>query len=398
MASLLTYLFIFSVFYTASSQDLLLDSLSLKYSDISDLDPLSLDLDIPACPSYTCKRKDQSFTKKTCIFYSADDDTFYVDKCADKTFSLCNPTQSLVNSTCTIPQRTVIPLSWPGEKCHNASDCTTGCIACKMGFCIAQPEGSGCTSSMECNAGLFCSIPTGGTGACAPQIPVGGVGCTSDYDCVNGAGCNITTPNSASATNVCIQYYTLKPHEIVSSCVSNSNLLCSSGICKTQSGISYCSNSLASENSNIPNTCQRGSVCSSIADNFFTTPFALTGPCQCGLNSNGTAYCPIFPGDAPYLEFINQSKKGYNSTDIAKCHTLRRYTYQCREQHWDKKNYDKLQYYFTYVNHYPVVQESPECVVKMYQSDYYQAKLEYNDEFGSATAIGVSIVLALIAG
>lgn len=81
-----------------------------------------------------------------------------------------------------------------------------------------------------------------------------------------------------------------------------------------------CAEAPSSATKNIPIKCEAGSQCMS-------SDGSAAADCVCGYNSAGSAYCPLFPGDAPFLDLITETKNyiGYN----AKCNTYGRLSAGC---------------------------------------------------------------------
>jgi hypothetical protein len=72
-----------------------------------------------------------------------------------------------------------------GAVCSSDDACTSPMI-CHLGKCDAatiSPDGSACDEKVDCQQGLYCALPDGGTttGTCTPRVPLGG-DCTTNGD------------------------------------------------------------------------------------------------------------------------------------------------------------------------------------------------------------------------
>ncbi|CAG9336296.1 unnamed protein product [Blepharisma stoltei] len=341
---------------------------SLKVEKIQfprDISPMTLNNYIQSrgnealiCPKYFCKPNDMVFTTGTCVYENESTESFYVQKCnSDYVCDMQYP----VNYTCIIPP--YFSGSNPGEKCNTLADCSQYCTNCTNNICLGVSLNSNCQYHLQCNPGLACSS----NNVCIAQIPIGGYGCRSDYDCVNTAGCNSTYGQLGS----CLSYFSIPPHQYVGLCNGGQSSLCSSISCASNGQQYLCTIPLLSASAT-PVSCLSNSDCLSTSDPFFNPPFSLQGYCSCGLNSNGISYCPLSPGDALYLKYLNQYQKWIMSPEINKCNTVDRFDTACISNWWDNKNFTTFMNYFLNVGYYSQVQNTPLCVLQTLMPEYLQ--------------------------
>ena len=199
-------------------------------------------------------------------------------------------------------------------------------------------------------------------------------GCYADYTCENNLGCN---NDPQTGTGECVPYLSYSPHNQTLQKCDQINYLCASTLCGYKDNTAYCANPLKSSTQ----TCQSPDTlsCSSTFDNFFDTPAHLKGKCTCGQSSSGTAYCPLFPGDQNYQQYITQLKKWYTSGKGKSCNTTQRNSFSCMKQYWNNDDYVILMYYYYKTTTFANVQGAKECVIETLQHDYYSADVAYEE-------------------
>lgn len=116
-----------------------------------------------------------------------------------------------------------------------------------------------------------------------------------------------------------------------------------------------------------PKPCNIGDLC----------PPAQTGagydskPCTCGLNNNGTAYCPLFEGDAQLQDAISNWKAIVDDYDH--CNTISRWDAGCFQGY---NGYFPDEYFYfkgnlsEYLN-WPLIVDADECAMEVYLHDHW---------------------------
>ena len=298
-----------------------------------------------------------------CSLFSPNEKTYFTSPCQSNTTE-CKvaPLGKVANSTCE-DAPAEMPVLYPGDKCEKYN-CTYG--TCQKGVCVGKGKGETCSQTEQCGVGLYCNQKV-----CTPLLKEGDKRCTSDYDCLNNLGCD-KLPTATSGT--CKRYFSIKDHAEVQNCNQFKNSLCQSQVCNSKNNKYYCG-SLVSSNS-VPAQCEKVSDCLSTTDEFFGVGYY--SECKCGYNANATKYCDLFPGDEDYKEWTDTLKLWYNSSEISKCHTLRRLSSNCMYDWWNLTDASGLLYYQSRVNYWPKLQNTKDCVGKVYLKDYYQALADYN--------------------
>lgn len=147
----------------------------------------------------------------------------------------------------------------------------------------------------------------------------------NDFECQNGFGCD----RGYYPTDLgrCVAYYSKAVGDSVQLCVGGTveaeNNLCMSGTCvPTTPGTNLTGGTCANVvKSSYPKVCNEDTDCAAgIYD---------TGVCTCGMNAAGLAYCQPYSGDAPKATFRNILSSHLSSPNIGKCHTMRRFTWEC---------------------------------------------------------------------
>lgn len=260
-----------------------------------------------SCAKYQCG----TLTAGQCIGWTAATNTYNLQVCAAGQF--CPVALNTNSSSFCIP---VMPPAGPtgvlpGDTCDGKTTvCSGKGDTCTSGVCVGQVAGAECDDQPDCGVGLVCANePTGATNStCTSQIAIGGKcgGILTNDNCVNGAVC---------VNNKCVQMFSLGVGAIVPD--DYAALSCSTGFYKSfpPSGQAVCLPAPSSPNVPQPQTCSAGSMCIS-ADGEWSVP------CECGLNSQGTAYCPPFPGDDIYQTYFNYMVQYSQSSTLGTCHYL----------------------------------------------------------------------------
>ncbi|CAG9333460.1 unnamed protein product [Blepharisma stoltei] len=343
------------------------------------------------CPSFTCRKAAQSFTSDTCMYFISTTNSYYAQKCSDKS-KICVPLVDQ-NSTCVNPTP-IINNKWPGEKCQKKEDCSIFGPNCVNGTCAGFDLGESCVDDNNCNPGLRCQTILGAQ-TCQKQIDIGKTSCNDDYDCVNGAGCYIT---SDPDNNTCVSYYSLSPQHEVYQCINDQNKLCQSGTCalknESEPNVWACTIPLKNPQK-LPTLCTTSDQCYSNKDPNFSPAYSIVQPCTCGWNKDRSSFCPLFPGDPPYFQYTQQHLKWLQSSEINKCNTVRREAEECQNDYWDSKNVELHKYYQGIVLYYAQMQESEDCVIKIFLRDWKDAEKDL-DESALFYAVSLVYLMAII--
>jgi hypothetical protein len=301
-----------------------------------------------SCPIYRCKLLNDYFSPEVCLYYDNSSITpaYYGKVCLDDQRSYCSPTIES-NSTCEAPPNTQ-GVKYPGEKCHYNTDCNEYSIRCENQLCLGRNEGEDCKSHAECSPGLRCSS------TCTRQIETGQGGCYTDYDCVNYSGCDIL--QNSSTPGKCIEYWSLPETAAIKSCINNTNFLCASSTCSGTQCIP------AVQSGQIPNRCYTDQDCTNNSE--------VPGKCLCGKNRNANMYCGLFYGDFPYQNYFSILKSWHQTAYLSKCNTVRRFSYVCAGDYWDRKQAYNMNYYYYNSFHFPDIIEFDDCIGQIYLSDY----------------------------
>lgn len=335
---------------------------------------LVLSLSSEDCPKYTCSSSNTTEIDEVCISQLAAN--YDLIPCSyGLTCEIPGPNQESTCSNLTSSS----PLSFPGEKCNEDSDCITS--KCLGSHCSGSPEGDPCTKTRDCDIGLACK-----SSVCILLKEIDEKGCRNDYDCVNNAGCSYI---STSTYGVCTEYFSLSDYTEVKYCYGNKNPLCKSGTCSNNNDTLIClpelSNTLQS-----PYECIVSDYCYSEEDD--VTGTILKGKCECSLD--GKSYCSLFPGDPETYDYKVHRKAWLNTKEIHKCHSERRFSTECMDDVWDSKKYSYW-YYENYVNLYAQTRNADACSLSMYYPSYSEVMLTFTSSFGGVLAFGLGAYLVI---
>jgi hypothetical protein len=324
-----------------------------------------------SCPAYSCAPSSvkKPFTN-TCISESSSSQ-YYLWECpTDSTANYCNTT----SGTCEV-QTLDKSLSYVGEPCTATSDCYMS--SCLNSVCTGSGLNSSCSAHEQCGLGLRCSSSNY---TCQPQIPVGGSGCNTYLDCVNWATCNLTY---SSDKGVCIEYYSQNIGTVVTDCVGGYSYMCGTAYCNKKYFFGYtgvCAASPVSYGAS-PKVCKSDKDCvGHVGGN------NVTSDCICGYNSNGNSYCTPFIGDLQGVVMLNSWNKALKKT--AGCNTVRRSSDACMQMVGSFVNVTQSTLGFY---NYPLYQGNDECVMIIYNNDYYLESGSYIQAF-----LLVFLVLSLV--
>lgn len=300
-----------------------------------------------------------------CIEYSGF--TFYIEPCpAFGNQWYCDPITTPGTSNCTEYKiDNFLYGAYPNEPCFYDNNCISG-LKCLNSTCQGKAANQVCTSSGQCEAGLWCE-----GGFCVTQIPKDHSGCTTDFDCANNLGCNY---------GVCLPYFSLAAGQSVEFCEDNHSLMCKYWGCAD----STCLGKLKSADS-YPILCAHDDDCASEKVDGVT----YYSPCTCGYNKESLSYCQLFPGDGPAKDYTDALKDYIDGTAIFNCNTERRFDLECYKYHYRMHYYDILTYYRTKYELYPQIQGNDDCVREVYTLEYKWA-IENYDQDDSAVALAIA--------
>lgn len=241
-----------------------------------------------------------------------------------------------------------VPQKWPGEFCTNGASCLHG--QCENRRCMGNNGAEPCTNHEDCHVGLHCS-----RGLCIAQIEAGRFGCRSDYDCKNNVGC---------LEGRCISYFSLKEGDRIEHCEDGVSFLCESTICYKH----FCLARLKNDNP-IPTPCNSSKDCISTyySSNLWSLPFYK----ECVCNYSGQGYCQLFPGDQPFIKYMERLTHWTEGRRIHQCHTLRRFSEDCMKEISDERHTSRHLNAYYKVHHFPQIQQISDCAREMFEPKAY---------------------------
>lgn len=250
------------------------------------------------CPVYKCGKS--STTTGECIHFSNSTgvDTYSITPCIQGLACDFVPETS---SMCQYP--TDFEPRYPGEYCAENQDCASG--VCSGVKCLGLTANSVCTSSSQCNPGLYCSSVS--PAVCISQIPIGSP-CNKTIQCANSGVCD---------SGICTTYFS-KGNGNTTTVIDYRGiaLACTSGF--ASNGV--CTNPPVSNFTATP---------TAIPCKFNTSCYAKDGvhkkTCLCSYD--GDSYCPLFEGDTPVQKLIAGMPNIYLYNGV--CHTMNRFGYAC---------------------------------------------------------------------
>lgn len=250
------------------------------------------------CASYMCA--DSPLASEQCVMYVKANNTYLLQEC--KSTEVCIATIDIQSNVTCIPAIPSSPPKFPGSPCQTVSDCPY-LNQCVNNVCHGGTQGAPCTVESTCDVGFVCYRP-GSQAYCNAQLNFGAHcnGYIDDTLCRNDAVCGLFT---------CVPWFSLSDGQYTTSAYAE--LACKSGFYVPLTGrsdIVMCAPAPKSPVGQLPQQCTPGSMCQS-QDGRYSLP------CQCGYNANGLAYCPLFPGDDVYRNYIDLLQQ--YSTGLASC-------------------------------------------------------------------------------
>lgn len=335
------------------------------------------------CPQYECETetfpiKDES----VCLVEDTLSNVFYARPC--KWGYKCMMSRN--SWTCQYPSDQRVAVKVAGTSCNYDQECVANNL-CIKNVCVGLPLAASCKVHTDCDVGLFCSKFSL---KCSKQIKIDEIGCTEDADCVNNAGCQIYS-NSDPSVNVCTKYFSLDNYHALLGCSASGeiNYLCESGFCMNI-GMSVCYP--APKHKNPTNTCSTQNDC--ISEKTGQLNLQFFSNCTCGLNSERSKYCTLFPGDNIYNDYDDMVRNWIESDDAKKCNTYGRFGKYCMERHKSKSWLAEFTYKEYKAMSFAQVHNANECVLKTLIPEYQ--KVEEDDESSYSKILVLSLLLITI--
>lgn len=272
-----------------------------KFKSVSSLSPEPLTA--ATCESFQCSSS--PLNQNQCVSPSGTANNLQI--CPQGSF--CPWALSTKYNTTCVPGSTVISYGGlPGDQCFSNSDCG-GLSICNLrtNTCVGRTTGQPCNDQGDCDVGYSCrNVEMAAT--CQPMVGKG-VKC-GDY-----LSMNLCQNNLACNNGVCTSLFSGANGNIVT--LDSAALLCESGfyVPGNQPFTAECTKAPVSPSVSLPIACTAGTLC-------YSKDKKYSIPCQCGFNSNGQGYCPLFPGDAQYQSYFDAFQTYMTSPGINSCHYL----------------------------------------------------------------------------
>jgi hypothetical protein len=310
------------------------------------------------CQAYGCANL-QGWQAGTCITFAEGSNMFAIKPCTNLPgSSYCDYTKAENNKwrnvTCGPAPTTLV--HYPGEYCVQNADCISS--VCTNNVCIGTPQGGSCSSSSQCDVGLFC-VSNNYAFSCQPQIGANQWGCGSDFDCVNYCGCQYS---AGGPPGLCVPYFSLASGSVVP-CSNSVSLLCGTGACyASTANVGTCTVAPVSVTP-LGQNCTFNGQCSGTN----TNGQSFAGTCTCGYNNFGWSFCQPFIGDQPGVDYLKQVKKYYIANGpVNACQTTRRFSSDCINGF--SSNLEQLMLNFTML---PYLQYNDQCVKAVYTNWFW---------------------------
>ena len=211
------------------------------------------------------------------------------------------------NTTCVQGSTTIGYGGVPGDTCSSNSDCQGKSTCNGQGICQGLKTGAFCDDQPDCDVGYAChNVQMAAT--CQPLNSLG-------QACGDALTMNLCQNTLACNYNKCVSLFSKINGALVDYNVAG--LVCASGFFERtgEKGGAVCAAAPLSPRLNLPISCTAGSSCRS-RDGRYSTP------CQCGFNGNGQGYCPLFPGDDMYQQYLTALKTYMTDSGLNNCHYL----------------------------------------------------------------------------
>lgn len=302
-----------------------------------------------SCPKYGCS--DEALPDGQCGKYQ--DGSYLLQQCPDDKFcstALYSYTDSFCEDIPAAPEK--LDLN-PGETCKVDTDCHSGkCNPDKK--CSGKKTNESCDDQSDCDVGFVChNLNQDAT--CQPQRKVG-ESC-DDYltaqFCINAAACDNET---------CEELLSRNDGAIVDTMSAAS--LCKSGyyqIMPNHTQKAICMKAPKSPNMPLPIKCGPGELC-------YSSDGEWAAHCRCGFNSDGQGYCPLFPGDDLYRNFIKSMTEYIRAKDLEPCHILNIGQMNCGASDEVYKNMLNSRRLVDFFN---LIPGNDKCVKEIYTYEYW---------------------------
>ena len=212
------------------------------------------------------------------------------------------------NTTCVAGSTDIGYGGNPGDLCQSTADCG-GLSTCDLGkgVCVGRTTGQACNDQGDCDVGYTCRNADMAA-TCQPMIAKG-------QKCGDYMPMSLCQNNLACNNGICTSLFSQPNGAVVTE--ESAALLCSTGFYTAGSkpNTAVCAAAPVSPSVALPIACSAGSLCYSKDKKFSTR-------CECGFNSNGQGYCPVFPGDSTYLAYFAAFKAYMTSAGVNQCHYL----------------------------------------------------------------------------
>lgn len=309
--------------------------------------------DSPQCPKYACATAD--LNSGQCVKYDAETNLYSAKACSQENGKTFCPVAlfSRSDSYCIEVKSSSSSSGLPGQSCELNEECD-GIAKCEKSVCIGGKTGDLCDDLPDCDVGYAChNLKQNAT--CEVQVALNGK-CgsyiTSEY-CVNSAICN---------NSICERLLSKGAGAIVDTL--SAAMLCNTGFYKespSRPEKAICIEAPVSPNYHQPVKCNAGDWC-------YSSDYNYAVQCECGYNPSGQGYCPLFPGDTLYKEFLTSMKNYIEKATLDKCHILNVGVGYCGTT---KEVYDEMLKAKREVDFYPLIQENDDCIKSVYTFDYW---------------------------
>ena len=252
---------------------------------------------------------------------------------------------------------------YPGETCKVKQECRSG--VCGDGICQGMPVGAACKGTADCESGVVCQ-----SGICEFQQKAGS-SCQEDENCANNLLCH---------QGVCTSYFSLSAGQ---SGVENP-YLCKSGY----EELGVCQQ--APKNANAPDsTCSKDSEC--------PLTNKKDGVCQCGMTTDGVAFCAAQPGDEEFLTYQNYLKQVLDTS--VDCHYNISFSRRCTKQATNPTFSSYLNSFYIYRYRAQII-SIPNCVftIMPFALDYSYSGASLGSSSGTNTTIVIAVSVCVVAG
>ena len=211
------------------------------------------------------------------------------------------------NTTCVTGSDTIEYGGNPGDACSSNSDCGGLSFCNSNNVCQGGTTGDPCNDQPDCDVGYAChNVEIDST--CQPLLSLG-------KDCGNYLTMELCQNTLACNYGKCINLFSKANGAYVQEEIAG--VVCESGFYArtTQPGQVVCQPAPKSPRGTLPIACDAGSYCSS-SDGKYSVK------CECGFNPNGPGYCPLFPGDDLYQNYLAALKSYMTDPNLNNCHYL----------------------------------------------------------------------------